>query len=294
MNTQTTYIFKSILLALVFCLPSIQSAQAHKVLPGLRLGPVRFHLRAGHRKLPTFSHRGRLYTLGQKGAQYSIYIQNLTGQRLEVVVSVDGRDVVTGEKATHFRRRGYILNPYKYVNITGYRTSIQGVAAFRFSSPPKAYATKWGDSRYALGLIQIAVFHEKRPIAYIPRPHPHLRRHRKGRSTFSKQSPTKESSPATGGKSDSMVRQRRIRIPRRAPKLGTAFGQYKHAPAQYTTFHRAGGFPTYRYMIRYNSCAGFRATGIYTSHCPRYRRPLIQKHRGRFTPPPRNKPTTSS
>ena len=63
-----------------------------------RSGPFTLELLDGSGSvLPTFQHRGRTYVLGALGERYQVRVRNGSGQRVEVVVSVDGRDVVDGQ-----------------------------------------------------------------------------------------------------------------------------------------------------------------------------------------------------
>jgi len=65
---------------------------------GVQLGPVEIELRSYGQRLPCFVRRGQFYVVGRRGMPYSIWIQNKTARRLEVVVAIDGRDVVTGRR----------------------------------------------------------------------------------------------------------------------------------------------------------------------------------------------------
>src|SRR5215470_16375914 len=58
----------------------------------------------GGNSLPTFEQAGRTYVLGTLGQRYLLRVANQTGQRIEVVASVDGRDVIDGQPP---RRRGH-------------------------------------------------------------------------------------------------------------------------------------------------------------------------------------------
>ncbi len=287
------------------------SPSAHSYLAyggsGITLGPVQISLRSGHRTLPSFRYRGSYYVLGQRGLRYSIYVKNRTRQRLETVVSVDGRDVITGEKSSGYHRRGYILNPYRYVNISGFRTSKSHVASFRFTSVGGSYAARMGDSWYRVGRIHVALFRERRHIAWIPRRPMYLKYNRKSRRySRSKESQMRSlgQRPSTAGKaarksSDGVARPhhrhyRRHWIPRptNQPNIGTAYGGRRYAPATYTSFVRLTSYPSYRLTLRYNNCAGFRRSRICTRWCPCrrwYPRPLRKHPRKplqRYAPPP--------
>lgn len=264
------------------------------------LGPVGLSLRSGRRTLPGFFHRGSFYVLGQRGMRYSIFIQNRTRQRLEVVVAVDGRDVITGERSSTYSRRGYVLNPYRYVNISGFRASKTHVASFRFTSIGRSYAARMGSSWFRVGNIHVAVFRERRPIAFVPRPTFRGRRDRPSyrRSVRWQGRRSRAAAPLSAGKAakrsaDSVrgVRWRRPPRPTNRPSLGTGYGRLRHAPASFTTFRRLTSYPSYRLTLRYNNCAGFRRSRICTRLCPCVRRSwpyrkYKPKPRSRYAPPP--------
>lgn len=105
---------------------------------------------------------GRYYILGERGARYDIVVRNLTRERIEVVVSVDGLDVLDGRSAS-YAKRGHLIGPRETITIQGWRTSSSSVAAFRFADVGDSYAArKYGDTRN-VGVIGVAVFTEKHP-----------------------------------------------------------------------------------------------------------------------------------
>src|SRR5262245_45643570 len=66
---------------------------------------------------------GAFYFAGEEGQQYAIRITNNTAARVEAVVSVDGRDVVTGQLGDYRKQRGYIIEPFGSVVVDGFRQS---------------------------------------------------------------------------------------------------------------------------------------------------------------------------
>lgn len=101
------------------------------------------------------------YAIGAPGQRYEIEIRNHSGERYEVVASVDGLDVIDGGHAST-RKRGYILEPYDTVVIDGWRTREDEVAAFRFGRTRDSYAARRGVSR-DVGVIGVALFSERAP-----------------------------------------------------------------------------------------------------------------------------------
>jgi hypothetical protein len=129
------------------------------VLPGtqglISIGlkdPIRFFY-------PGLTVGNRWFVIGKEGRRYSIAIQNNTDRRLEVVLSVDGLDVLDGRKAS-LRKRGYLLDPYARLKVEGFRQSDDFVAAFRFSSVRESYAAEKYRNSQNVGIIGFAVFSE--------------------------------------------------------------------------------------------------------------------------------------
>ncbi len=102
---------------------------------------------------------GRTYVVGRDGQRYTLQIRNDTGGRYEVVSSVDGLDVVDGKPA-NYSKRGYIVAPYSTLEIEGFRTSLESVAAFRFGSVGESYAARTSGDRN-VGVIGFAFFAER-------------------------------------------------------------------------------------------------------------------------------------
>ncbi len=111
------------------------------------------------RTLPGYQVRDKTFAIGEAGARYTVWLENRTPARFEVLVSVDGLDVIDGKPAS-FGKRGYILNPHASLEIDGFRQSESTVAAFRFGSVRGSYAARKGDDRN-VGVIGVALFHER-------------------------------------------------------------------------------------------------------------------------------------
>src|ERR1051325_11201157 len=118
-------------------------------------------IRENGETLPTYAARDRFYVQGAMNEHYTIRVTNPTAARVEAVVSVDGLDVIDGETAD-LHKRGYIVPPYGDVRIEGFRTSLEDVATFRFSSVDGSYAGKQGKARN-VGVIAVAIFEEQPP-----------------------------------------------------------------------------------------------------------------------------------
>ena len=202
------------------------------------------------RTLPTFEHRGRTWVLGRLGERYLLRVRNGSGRRIEVVASVDGRDVVDGRPAST-GKRGYIVEPRGEVTIDGFRLSTESVAAFRFSSVPDSYAARMGDAR-DVGVVGAAIFPERwrrpmpPPIGLRERSEPDVR-DEAGRA---------EGAPAPGASAEA-----RKSAPQR-PGLGTAFGEEHGSRVQQVSFERESEWPAAVLTLRYDDERGLVAQGI--------------------------------
>ncbi len=214
--------------------------------------------------LPTFQNRGRAYVLGTLGQRYLVRVRNGSGRRAEVVVSVDGRDVIDGRPAA-WEKRGYIIEPHGEVTIDGYRLNEESVAAFRFSSVPRSYASRMGNAR-DVGVIGVAVFPERPPRYVPPYPTPYESPYRDGRPP----EPRSEAAPGASGEASagpapsSAPPSTALRDSRRAerPGLGTEFGEEHGSRVYQVSFERASSRPDAVLSVRYDDRPGLLALGI--------------------------------
>jgi hypothetical protein len=234
-----------------------------------------------YRHLPTFYQGGRTYVMGSIGERYRIRISNATSRRVEAVVSVDGLDAIDGRTASFEDKRGYVISPWGEVIVDGFRTSLDQVATFRFSSVRDSYAGRKGQDRN-VGVIGIAFFPERErpPVRYDPRP---VERDDRARGS-SDGAPPAKAAPAPYGDSRSASRAPSAAptgeakregaggyAPRASdadeesnrPGLGTEFGERRWSSVHYTTFQRESpSHPSHIVELRYNDREGLLALGI--------------------------------
>ena len=72
--------------------------------------------------LPEYRHRGSDWVPGVPGHRYSVRMTNTTGERVLVVLSVDGVNAISGNTAAA-NQTGYVLGPWQSTEITGWRKS---------------------------------------------------------------------------------------------------------------------------------------------------------------------------
>jgi hypothetical protein len=209
------------------------------------------------RELPTFSHRGRTYVLGAPGGRYLLRIHNGSGRRIEVVASVDGRDVVDGTPSA-LAKRGYLVDAWGTVTIDGFRLSDASVAAFRFGAVEDSYAARMGDAR-DVGVIGVGVFAEARPPVPVPVP----RRPEEDRAQRSTAEPQAAPAPSSGAgaRGDGLARKSEAEG-RERPGLGTRFGEEHESHVVEVAFERASERPDAVLTARYDDRPGLLALGI--------------------------------
>lgn len=93
--------------------------------------------------LMTINHNGQVYALVEHLGPYVLRVSNPRNSRAEVVLSVDGLSILTGEKAST-TERGYVLSGYETADIPGWRRSNSEVAKFEFTEKAMSYAQKTG------------------------------------------------------------------------------------------------------------------------------------------------------
>jgi hypothetical protein len=215
------------------------------------------------RSLPTFAHRGRTYVLGDLGHRYLLRVRNDSPRRIEVVASVDGRDVVDGKPAS-LEKRGYLVEAGGELTIDGFRLSESSIAAFRFSTVARSYAARMGSAR-DVGVIGVAVFPEREYQRPLPAPiqpyewdqsrsvEPEARHEAPSSADAAASAP----SAAPRGKAAGEVARSE-----RRPGLGTEFGEAHASPVEHVAFQRSSASPAAVLTLRYDDRRGLAALGI--------------------------------
>ena len=111
-----------------------------------------------------YTHQGYTYIEAKDGSNFSIRLKNNGGSRIMAIISVDGIDVITGEKASD-TQSGYVLSPHSSTEIKGFRIDSESVASFKFTEKGKGngYAEVKGDASNA-GVIGVRIYSEKEKL----------------------------------------------------------------------------------------------------------------------------------
>ncbi|WP_312316018.1 hypothetical protein [Stenotrophomonas sp.] len=222
--------------------------------------------------LPFYSQRGQRWVAGQNGHPYSLRLYNRSPERVLVVLSVDGLNVISGQVAAP-DQTGYVLEPWQRADITGWRKSQQEVAQFVFTDPGRSYASRTGRPDN-IGVIGMAVFNEvlqfRPPVA----PAAPMARERSQAAESADRSLSSVEVTGSAARAASAP----------APALGTGHGARESSYAGSTEFRRASRIPVQQVAVRYDSERNLIARGIITRPRPIAGEP--QAFPGQFVPDP--------
>ena len=220
--------------------------------------------------LPGHRHRGQDWIAGTPGHRYSVRLANTSGERVLVVLSVDGVNAVTGETASP-SQAGYVLAPWQVAEIDGWRKSYEHIAQFVFTDLGDSYAARTGRPDN-VGTIGIAVFRERRHAGWptLPAPPPIARGEARA-----------QEAPSPAAAADGIVREDR---PRQA--LGTGHGDREWSPVAQTGFVRASHGPAQLSELRYDDEASLVALGVLRRPPPRWASPGPRAFPGGFVADP--------
>uniref|UniRef100_A0A6M3LCU8 Uncharacterized protein n=1 Tax=viral metagenome TaxID=1070528 RepID=A0A6M3LCU8_9ZZZZ len=179
---------------------------------------------------------GKTFLPVEDGMKFDINVYNDSNRKVTAVVSVDGLSVLDGKPADH-EGKGYVIEPYSYVNIDGWRSGQNETNAFRVGGSGESYTEKMGHGKQNRGVIGVVVIPEK-GITYILR----------AKSALPLQWLNCDAEEITAGGIDLPVQTkccsrgpsgqscRSANTPTQS--VGTAFGETQHSPSVQVYFER--------------------------------------------------------
>lgn len=265
------------------------------------------------KSLPGTNHEGQLYVAGKKGARYQVRVRNKTNKNVMVVVTVDGRNVVTGESGD-YHGSGHVIGPHQSWTFKGWRTSDSEVAAFEFGKKENAYSTEMG-SPENVGVIGVAVFEELQPDPVIktvkevvPLPYPVY-----PGPIWPRRQPDiwwgVQYSGGTGGffgsnysggvtlsnavdTSDTNLSMVCADTNQKQQRLGTEWGEQISSSVVHVAFKKATEEPCELHSIRYDSLGALRERGIMVRPSEKKQEaPQAFPENHRYCPPPKRRKT---
>jgi len=201
--------------------------------------------RRSGRVLPVYWHDGERHVAGEPGREYEIRLRSREGGRVLAVTSVDGVNVITGRTASP-SQGGYVLDPWGFLEIDGWRKSMDDVAAFYFTALPDSYAARTGRPDN-VGVIGVALFREL--ARALPMEDEYVAR-------------ADAAAPAAGASAEAKTSRRQSANDREESRLGTGHGRRIDSGAVYTSFERASESPDEIVRIYYDSRKNLVARGV--------------------------------
>ena len=231
---------------------------------------------------------GRFYLEASEGARYAVTIGNRTHERLGVVLTVDGLNAISGDRApwggSRPGGRMYVLDAWGSASIKGWRTSLADVRRFTFVDERASYAARSGKANARMGWIEVAVYRE-RPRPYVYRPDPVYRTdpyegsggREDERSADASEAPaeTDRATEADGEKTaradgrdrpspraeGPVMKAPPATVPPAGGYPGTGWGARETDPAMLVDFEPEAS-PAERVTLRYEYASALRALGI--------------------------------
>ncbi len=228
---------------------------------------------------------GRYYVEARKGCRYAVALANRTGERVGVVLTVDGLNAISGAR-DEGRGRMYVLDPWQVTTVQGWRTSLQEVRQFTFVDERSSYAARSDKANAKMGWIEIAAYRERRAfVRSFPRterpaaPAPlEAEGDAAGRSAAPANEAARDSAEAKASKQNADARARSY--------PGTGWGDRAHDPVVLVSFDPESE-PTEHVTLRYEYRPALVALGVLPRRVPSRDR-LWERDRAEpgFAPPP--------
>ena len=209
-------------------------------------------------------YKGEWWIAGRPGARYAVTLANRHARRTLNVLSVDGVNVISGETAA-WNQRGYVLDPYVNLQVTGWRKSMDQVNAFEFTTLANSYATRTGRPAN-LGVIGVAIFNERpQPIAQIAREAPGdtwLKRAAPAEPSRDEADANAPASPRANGAMKSEAAPSASIVAEQRERIGTGYGAIENSAIVNVRFERLQSTPNEIVTIHYDRRENLIAMGI--------------------------------
>ena len=219
---------------------------------------------------PSSNWDGRRYFEATRGREYSVVLRNVTGQRVAVLVAVDGLNVISGQRSSLGNGEAmYVLDPYGSTTIRGWRTSLDDVRRFVFVDEERSYATRSGQANGDLGWIRVIAFRERQPVACVPQFRAQENRDGAPAPAAEPENAQRQSAGSASRADAPSVAEKKTADRDALGKLadkdeanpGTGWGRGAYDPVREVEFV-AESRPLDRITLRYEYADGLRALGI--------------------------------
>ena len=197
---------------------------------------------------------GRYYLEARAGSRYSVSLANRSGERLGVVLTVDGLNAISGSPDAGPGRM-YVLDPWQSTSVQGWRSSLEDVRQFTFVDERRSYSARTGQANEKMGWIEVAVYRERRPyVRVVPTPVPYAEPRREApadEQANRDRGEAKSAAPAQAPSADAAAGAAARESTARAQSYpGTGWGDRAHDPVVLVSFEPESA-PCQRTTLRY-------------------------------------------
>jgi hypothetical protein len=228
---------------------------------------------------------GRHYVEARAGGRYELRLANRTRARVGVKVSVDGLNVISGERDHPGPDRMYVLGPWESTAIRGWRTSLASVRSFTFVDEKSSYASRTGKANGKMGWIELSVYQERHALALDD----WARRQRNEARPEAREEEdgARDRADAAGSPPAPSAKSQAAPAPGRSFP-GTGWGDPLHDQVRLVDFEPDGA-PVESVTVRYEYRSALQALGLLPPPSCERRDRLSQRERGElgFAQPPR-------
>jgi hypothetical protein len=219
----------------------------------------------------------RAYLEARNQERYRIRVRNRGGERVGLVIAVDGRNIISGARSDLERNeRMYILGPWESAEYEGWRTGSDRVNEFYFTDWQGSYAEAFGD-RSARGVIAVAVYRERDYEKLLRKRQEEAEAQRDARAA-DKSEPAPSSAPAT--------REENAGVHSQQP--GTGYGSEVYSPSRLVDFDPERNASS-RYFFKYEWRDSLCGRGVIDCGEREPNRFWDERDRYGFAPPPPGK-----
>jgi hypothetical protein len=216
-------------------------------------------------------HNGYTYIEGRKNSSYELHFKNKTANRVLIVPSVDGLNVLDGLPCGVYSP-GYVVEGFDSIIIPGWKVDGKTAAEFIFRpqgaryKEHETYVEAIGQDPTNQGVIGFMVFYEKKKLYYDPSPwnshpwgthpwEPHPRRSFNHNSTTAVPPNTWEIDITSNSVGSGVYNAH--------GNLGTGFGDPTHFETVSTTFERSNpNNPDVVFVFYYDTLNGLKERGV--------------------------------
>lgn len=225
---------------------------------------------------------GRYYVEARRGGRYALHLENRSGERLAVLMTVDGLNVISGgRQSVDQSGRMYVLDPWESADIQGWRTSLDDVRRFTFVDERASYAARTGQANSRMGWIELAVYRERHRYGWRAPERPDVTAQDRPRA----EAPAPQARTEEQGRDDKRAGSGKAQSGAAESYPGTGWGEQTHDPVNLVDFEPEAR-PAERITVRYEYASALRALGILPWQATRDR--LHERDRGEgFAQPPR-------